>query len=148
MAPDVALINLLLAAVAAVVEVDVGLAVGFTDIFAEVFGTPLVMALSKYSPSCISMMPGKGGARGEMTGDSMGVTVPLAGVTVPFAGNDGAAGDFGCPPGLTALAIFGEGVFATASKPMLLSSTSPTVLISAPDLRQRPAEPPQDCSTS
>jgi hypothetical protein len=124
----------------AAVELDVGLGVGITDAFAEVFAA--ASPLSMYSLS-ISLMPGKGGARGETAGGSKGVTAP-------FGGSNGATGDFGCPAGLTVtlgdgLVVFAEG-FAAASRPMLLSSTSPTLLISAPDLRQRPAEPPQDYS--
>ena len=132
--PDAALITVLTAAV----ELDVGLGVGITDDFAEIFAA---RPLSTCSLS-ISTMPGNGGARGGMAGGSKGVTVP-------FGGSNGALGDFGCPAGLTVtladgLVVLAE-VFAAASRPMLLSSTSPTVLISAPDLRQRPAEPPQDC---
>jgi hypothetical protein len=119
----------------AAVELDVGLGVGITDAFAEVFAA--ASPLSMYSLS-ISLMPG---TRGETAGGSKGVTAP-------FGGSNGATGDFGCPAGLTVtlgdgLVVFAEG-FAAASRPMLLSSTSPTLLISAPDLRQRPAEPPQD----
>ena len=152
--PDAALITVL----AAAVELDVGLGVGITDDFAEIFAA---RPLSMCSLS-ISSMPGNGGARGGMAGGSKGVTVPFGGskgvtvpfggskgVTAPFGGSNGALGDFGCPAGLTVtladgLVVLAE-VFAAASRPMLLSSTSPTVLISAPDLRQRPAEPPQDC---